>query len=169
LAVALDDSELNHFNCGDVITATDENQTYTVHTAPVTGGCEFVFDQDVEIFADKDYDAIKEFSAVTKIVTRVDLDVREFTIRDGDDSEFDLNRIQEAELWVNGERIVNIEDIKHLPKKVVIQGEALEVIKRAVNNRERCTVHVMSRVILLDGKRPKGVKCNYHAQPTLVL
>lgn len=158
------------FACGDSIIGDTATQSYTVTTAPVLGGCLFTFDQDVEVLADADYKTIKEFTSLANTLNRVELEVRRLDFSDGDGKRFVIGeRIHEIELWVNGQQVLNVDELGQLPMTVVLKGEALEVMKRAVKNRTRCTAHVVAKVVVRDAATGNGVRCDYDSQPTLVL
>ncbi len=158
------------FVCGASIIADDPNQTYTVTSERVEGGCQFNFDQEVELFNESDYDTIQVLREATRYLNRVELTVNQFDLYDADGTRFDVeNRVRNAELWVNGKQILDIEAIRSLPKTVVIDGEAIKVIKRAVRNRERCTASIKASVIVLDTYQPRQVRCDYDSQPVYVL
>jgi hypothetical protein len=168
--VARLDGSTKTFVCGDSIIGQDATQTYTVTTKAVTGGCEFAFDQEVEVLAQADYASIKEFTDAVKLVNRVELQVQRMDFFDDSGARFDIEaRLRDMELWVNGQQILDVEQIRSLPRNVVLQGEALNAIKSAVKNRERCTAHVVARVVVLDSEVPSGVRCEYESQPTLIL
>jgi hypothetical protein len=166
----VDTSATSTFQCGDVITAQDNVQTYTVTTAVVAGGCEFTFDQNVEIIAVGDYDVIKDFRNAVHFVNRVEVDIRRLDFFDDKGEKFELDtHIRDLELWVDGEQMLNMEQVRNAPRVVVLAGPALANIKNAVKNREGCTVHVMAKVTLLDSATRSGVRCQYESQPTYVV
>lgn len=158
------------FTCGDVITAQDTIQTYTVNTRVVTGGCEFTFDQDVEIIAQGDYDVIKDFKDAVHFVNRVEVALHKLEFYDDKGQKFELDsRIRDLELYVNGEQVLDMEQVRALPRMVVLAGPALAVIKEAVKHRQACSVHILAKVVLLDSATRTGVRCKYESQPTYVL
>lgn len=158
------------WQCGDTITATDPNQTYTVTTTKVQGGCKFDFDQEVELFVQADYQNIRALRQATRFLNRVELTVTQFDLYDADGTRFDIeSRIRNAELWVNGEQVLDIEAINNLPRTVVIDGEAINVVKRAVRNKEPVTATIKASVTIYDSFRPRQVRCDYDSQPTYVL
>lgn len=169
LVAHVDTAPTSTFKCGDVITAQDTLQKYTVTSRVVTGGCEFTFDQDVEVLAKADYDQIKEFKAAVHFVNRVEVKLSRLEFFDDDGARFDLDtRIRDLELWVNGEQVLDIDQVRNLPRVVTLSGEGLKVIKAAVKNREACSVHVLARVVLLDSATRTGVRCEYESQPTYI-
>lgn len=169
-AAVIDTSATTTFQCGDVITAQDNAQTYTVVSAPVTGGCEFTFDQNVEIISGGDYDTIKELREAVHFVNRVEVAVRKLDFFHDNGSKLDLDsHIRGLELWVNGEQILDMEQIRNVPRTVVLAGPALALIKQAVKNRQACSVNVMAKVVVLDSAVLTGVKVVYESQPTYIL
>lgn len=166
----IDTTPTSTFVCGDVITAQDSLQTYTVTSRGVTGGCEFTFDQDVQVIAKADYDAIKEFKAAVKFINRVEVKLSRLEFFDDNGVKFDLDtRVRDLELWVNGEQVLDMDKVRgQMPHLVVLSGEGLKVIKAAVKNREACSVHVLARVVLLDSAMKTGVRCEYDSQPEYV-
>lgn len=156
------------FTCGNAFTGSDP--AFTVTTATILGGCAFTFDRDVEVIAVADYGTVKELSALAPTLDRVELDVRRLDFSDGDGTRFVVGeRIHELELWVNGQQVMNVEEAEHLPMTVVLKGEALEQMKRAVKRRASVTAHVVSKVVVRDAATVTGVRCEYDVQPTLVL
>ena len=170
LTATFDTSGGRDFVCGDSIIGDTTAQTFTVTSRTVNGGCEFNFDQEVEVLAGADYATIKEFSKTVRYLNRVELEVRKLDFYDGEGTRFDVeNRIRDVEFWVNGQQVLNVDQVRSLPKTIVLKGEALEVMKRAVKNRERCTAHIVSKVVVLDTMVKKGVRCDYDSQPTFIV
>lgn len=171
VAAHVDTSSTSTFKCGDVITAQDTIQTYTVTTRVVSGGCEFTFDQDVEIITKGDYDAIKEFREAVHFVNRVEVALHRLEFFDDNGNKFELDtRIRDLELWVNGEQVLNMDQVRGgMPHTVTLSGSALAIVKNAVKHREACSVHVLARVVLLDSETATGVRCEYESQPTYIV
>ncbi len=166
----MDTTPTSTFQCGQVITAEDTVQTYTVTTRVVTGGCEFTFDQDVEVIAKGDYDVIKDFRSAVHFVNRVEVAVRKLDFLDDNGAKMELDtHVRDLELWVNDEQILNMEQVRNAPRTVVLAGPALALIKQAVKNKEACTLHVKARVVLLDSATRSGVRCEYESQPTYIV
>jgi hypothetical protein len=158
------------FACGDTITGTDNSQTYVVTTAKVAGGCDFTFDQEVQVLAGADYQTIKEFKDAVHYLNRVELNVTKMDFFDDNGNRFDVEtRLRDMQLWVNGQQVLDIDQIKSLPKTVVLTGDALKAVKDAVKNRQTCTAHVVAKVTVLDTETPSGIRCEYESQPTLIL
>ena len=157
------------FQCGDTITAMDTTQTFTVVSRVVTGGCEFTFDQDVEVVSLADYDAIKEFKAALKYLHRVEVKMHRLEFFDDQGMKFDPEtRIRDLELKINGEVVLDTDALKNLPRVMTLQGDGLRVIKAAIKARQACSVHVTAKVVLLDSATKTGVRCEYDSQPTYI-
>ncbi len=170
LTATFDTSAGRDFVCGDSIIGDTSAQSFTVTSKAVSGGCEFNFDQEVEVLAGADYATIKEFSKTVRYLNRVDLEIRKLDFYDGEGTRFDVeNRVRDVEFWVNGQQVLNVEQVRSLPTTIVLKGEALDVMKRAVKNRERCTAHIVSKVVVLDAMIKKGIRCDYDSQPTFIL
>ena len=157
------------FVCGDTITGTDSEQAYVVKTAVVPGGCDFTFDQEVEVLAGADYATIKEFKDAVRLVDRVEIQVNRLDLFDDAGNKLDLSRFRDMELTLNGQEVLNLDQIGTLPRTVELSGDALNAIKAAVKNRQTCTAHITAHLVLLDSGTPSGVRCEYESQPTLVL
>ncbi len=157
------------FQCGDVITAMDTTQTFTVVSRVVTGGCEFTFDQDIEVVSVADYDAIKEFKAAVKFIHKVEVKLGRLEFFDDQGVKFDPEtRIRDLELRINGELVLDTGALKNLPKIMTLQGDGLKVIKAAIKARQACSVHVTAKVTILDSATKSGVRCEYESQPTYI-
>lgn len=170
LTANLTRSEAQTFRCGDTITGKDDLQTYTVTSEPVGGGCRFVFDQDVEILSPRDYQEVREWTNELRYVRRVELTINHFDFYDETGARFEIEtRLRDAELYVNGTKMLDIEAIGNLPRTVRLEGEGLALIKRAVRNREPAVIRVSATVTILDNQQPQEVRCEYEAQPTYVL
>ena len=157
------------FQCGDVITAMDTSQTYTVVSRVVGGGCEFTFDQDVEVVSLADYDAIKEFKAAVKFIHKVEVKLGRLEFFDDQGVKFDPEtRIRDLEMKINGEVVLDTDALKNLPKIMTLQGDGLRVIKAAIKARQACSVRVTARVTILDSATKTGVRCEYDSQPTYI-
>ncbi len=160
----------SNFKCGDTIVAEDPSQEYVVTTQRVEGGCQFNFDQEVEVLSNADYESIKKFKGAVKYVNRVEIEVQRFDLSDETGDRFDIEtRVRDLELWVNGARVLDRDQIGRLPATFVIQGEGLKAIKEAVKNRKTCTARIVAKVTILDKDRPNTIRCDIEAQPTFVL
>lgn len=158
------------WSCGRAIIAEDNAQTYTVNTQRVEGGCQFIFDQEVEILSEADYRDIKEFTGAAKWANRVEIEIERLDFFDDDGNKLNSSdRVREIRLLVNGEEVLDKEKLGSMPQTVVLQGAGLEAIKQAIRNRQRCTATVQATVTVLDGEVPTGVRGELQAQPTIVL
>ncbi len=160
----------SNFTCGDTIVGDDGATEYVVTSSRVTGGCQFVFDQEVEVLNERDYDSIKEFKGAFKYANRVEIEVQKLDFYDETGDRFQVEtRIRDVEFWVNGEQVLNRDQIGNLPATVTIEGEGLRAIKDAIKNRRTCTAHVQAKVTVLDENRPTSIRCDIEGQPTIVL
>lgn len=158
------------WQCGDTITATDPDQTYTVTTTRVQGGCKFDFDQQVELFVAADYQNIRGLRQATRFLNRIELTINQFDLYEADGTRIDVeSRIRNAELWVNGQQVLDIETLRGLPRTVVIEGEPINLVKRAVRNREPVSATIKASITIYDSFQPRQIRCDYDSQPTYVL
>jgi hypothetical protein len=156
---------LDTFQCGDTL----GDGQFSVTTHPVNNGCEFVFEHDFEALTEAEYKSIQPFADAALRLKRVELEVKKLDIRDENGEKLELDkRIGNAELWVNGQQIVDVDKVRHLPAKIVLEGQALQVVKDAINKRAPCNVHVVARALILD-RIPKKVSCEHESQPTYVM
>lgn len=169
LTASFDTTATTTFKCGDTITGTDRGQTYTVVTKVVTGGCDFTFDQDVEVIGQADYAAIKELKEAVRFVKRVEIDLKRLELSDDKGVKFELSRVRELQLSVNGQQILDVDQLSSVPRTLQLSGDALKLIKDAVKNKQRCAVHVVAHVVVLNGTVPSGTHCEYESQPTLIV
>jgi len=169
LTASFRDSNGTKFACGDTIVGSDASQDYTVTTKVVSGGCDFSFDQSVEVLREADYATIKEFKEAVHYLNRVEVQVQRLDFFDDNGTKFDIGRLKEMRMTVNGQTVLDLDEIGALPRTVTLSGDALNTIKSAVKNRQRCTAHVTAHVLVLDRDTPTGVRCEYESQPTLIL
>lgn len=160
----------SNFTCGDTIIGEDSSQQYVVHTERVAGGCQFSFDQTVEVLTNADYESIKQFNGAVRYVNRVEIEVHRLDFYDETGDRFEVEtRIRDMELWVNGELVLTRDQFGNLPQTFEIKGEGLKAIKDAVKNRKTCTAHVVAKVTILDSNKPSNIRCEFESQPTIVL
>lgn len=158
------------FKCGDSIIAGDSTQTYTVTSTPVSGGCKFSFDQEVEILSEADYQVIKELRGALRSANRVEIEVRRMDFYNDVGDRFDVEtRVADIELWVNETLVMTREQVGNLPQTITLQGAGLQAIKDALRAKKRCTVHIVASVTILDTGTPTGVRCEFESQPTIIL
>lgn len=159
-----------NFKCGDTIIGEDSSQEYVVTSAVVPGGCQFSFDQQVEVLTEADYDTIKELKRAVRLVDRVEIEVTRLDFYDETGDRFDIEtRIRDVEFWVNGQLILTRDQLGKLPQTFVLEGESLRTIKEAVKNRQTCTAHVVAKVTILDANRPTSVRCELESQPSIII
>ena len=159
-----------NFNCGDSIVGDDGVTQYTVTSARVAGGCQFAFDQEVEVLNENDYEKIKEFKGAFKYANRVEIELQKLDFYDETGDRFAVEtRIRDIEFWLNGKQVLNREQVGNLPQTITIEGEGLKAIKQAIKNRKRCTAHLQAKVTVLDENRPTSIRCEVEGQPTIVL
>lgn len=160
----------SNFTCGDSIVGDDGATEYVVTSAKVQGGCQFTFDQEVEVLNEADYESIKEFKGAFRYANRVEIELQKLDFYDETGDRFQVEtRIRDVEFWVNGQQVLNRDQIGTLPQTIVIQGEGLKAIKDAIKNRKRCTAHIQAKVTVLDENRPTSIRCDVEGQPTIVL
>ncbi|MEW5742106.1 MAG: hypothetical protein AB1938_24535 [Myxococcota bacterium] len=155
------------FTCGTPITSGQ----YTVSTKVVTGGCEFSFDQDVEVLKASDYQNIPDLAGASNLVQRVELKVKKLSFADGQGQVLDVQtRITSATLSVNGQVVADKATLARLPATVSLQGDALAPIKAKVDARQPASVRARCVVVLPDDPAPpEKLKIDYDAQPAIIL
>jgi hypothetical protein len=156
-----------NFTCGTTITAG----AYTVNTKVVTGGCEFSFDQNVEVIKAADYTRLPELQGATNLVQRVELTVKKLDLTDGAGVKLDLaTRVTSANLSVNGQQVADKAALTNLPKVVTLSGAALTELKAKIDARQPASVKATCVVVLPDSpKPPDTLKVDYDAQPAIIL
>jgi hypothetical protein len=157
-----------NFMCGTAITAGDK----TVATRAVTGGCEFTFDDTLQVLKASDYESIPDLKVSSNIVQRVELNVKKLAFTDAATGmTLDLNtRVTSVVLTVNGQQIADKSTIASLPKVISLEGAALTTIKAKVDARQPASVQVKAVAVLPDMPRPPDrLKIDYEAQPALII
>jgi hypothetical protein len=157
-----------NFMCGTAIAAG----TKTVATRVVAGGCEFTFDDTVQVLQESDYQSIPDLKVATNIVQRVELSINKLIFVDAaSGATLDLaTRVTSVVLSVNGQPVVDKADLSSLPAVVKLEGAALTAIKAKVDAREPASVAVKAVAVLPDSPRPPDrLKIDYEAQPALIL
>jgi hypothetical protein len=157
-----------NFTCGQALPAGDK----TVTTKVVTGGCEFTFDDTVEVLKPSDYDGIPELKTATNLVQRVELSVNKLDFIDGTTgTKLDLQtRVTSAVLSVNGQQVADKAGLARLPLVVKLEGAALTALKSKVDARQTASVGVKAVAVLPDSPRPPDkLKIDYDAQPAIVI
>jgi hypothetical protein len=158
------------FACGDAFTATSEGPPFTVATRLTEDGCDFTFDQTVELLTAHDYAVINEFKDEVHFVRRIEFDLTRLSFFDDQGERFPLTRLEELQVTVNAQDVLSLEGFGLLPRMVVFSGAALEGMESDIATRTPCTAHVVTHLVLLDtDARSTGVRCEYDAQPTFVV
>lgn len=156
------------FTCGQPIAAG----TKTVATRVVGDGCEFTFDDTVEVLKASDYEGIPELKAGTNLVQRIELSVKKLAIVDGTTAQpLDLQtRITSLALSVNGQQVADKAAVSRLPIVVKLDGAALSAIKAKVDARLPASVAVKAiAVIPSSPPPPEKLKIDYDVQPAFIL
>ncbi|MFZ5441783.1 MAG: hypothetical protein ACOZQL_17400 [Myxococcota bacterium] len=159
---------LSSFTCGQPIAAGDK----TVTTKMVTGGCEFTFDDTLEVLKASDYEQIGELKTASNLVQRVELSVKKLDFIDGTSgAKLDLStRVTSATLSVNGQQVADKAQLASLPVVVTLSGAALAAIKSKVDARQPVSVAVKAVAVLPDTpKPPDKLKIDYEAQPAIII
>lgn len=157
-----------NFTCGTAIAAGNK----MVQTRAVSGGCEFTFDDTLEVLKASDYESIPDLKVASNIVQRVELTVKKLAFTDAATSmTLDLNtRITSVVLSVNGQQVADKAAVLTLPIVVKLEGAALTAIKAKVDARQPASVAVKAVAVLPDMPRPpERLKIDYEAQPALIL
>lgn len=159
---------LSSFTCGQPLTAGDK----TVATKVVAGGCEFTFDDSLEVLKTSDYEQIGELKSASNLVQRVELQVKKLDFVDGTTgAKLDLStRVTSATLSVNGQQVADKAALGSLPVVVSLSGTALTAIKSKVDARQPVSVAVRAVAVLPDSpKPPDKLKVDYEAQPAIII
>ena len=158
-----------NFSCGTALPAGDKMVT----TRMVTDGCEFTFDDTIQVLQASDYEAIAELKVSSNLVQRVELSVKKLAFIDAATwTTLDLStRVRSVVLSVNGQVVVaNKEALSNLPAVIRLEGAALTSIKAKVDARQPVSVTVKAVAVLPDMPRPpERLKIDYEAQPALIL
>lgn len=159
---------LGAFTCGEPIATGDK----TVATRVVAGGCEFTFDDTIEVLRAQDYQAIPELKGATNLVQRVEVTLKALRFSDAStDTTLDAaTRVTSVVLSVNGQAVADKAALAALPRVVRLEGDALTALKAKVDARQPASVATRAVVVLPDTPAPPpklGVE--YDAQPAIVL
>ena len=158
------------FACGDTFTGTDALQHYTVTTVQTEAGCDFTFEQHVELLNAADYGIINEFKDGLHFVQRIELDLTRMSFYDDQGERFALKRLADLQFSVNGQVVLDLGGYGLLPRSHIFSGAALEGMKRDVRRRAPCAAHLVTHLLLLDDESlSTGVRLEYDAQPTFVV
>jgi hypothetical protein len=156
------------WTCGSPITSG----TSTVTTTVVTGGCQFAFEQDVQVLKASDYAGIPEFQGATNLVQRVELEIRTLTFTDATtNTVLDAQtRVTSATLSINGQQVADKTALSNLPKTVTLQGDALTPLKAAIDARQAASVHAKCVAVMPDSPPPPAkLKIDYDVQPAIIV
>ncbi|MDP2272555.1 MAG: hypothetical protein Q8K32_17605 [Archangium sp.] len=156
------------FTCGEAIPAGDK----MVATRVVTGGCEFTFDDTLQVLSASDYEVIGDLKVTSNLVQRVELTIKKLAFVDGaTGAALDINtRVTSVVLSVNGQKVADKAAITSLPAVVSLEGAALTALKAKVDARQPASVAVKAVAVLPDMPRPpERLKIDYEAQPALIL
>lgn len=159
---------LASFTCGQPI-ATG---TKSVATRVVPGGCEFTFDDNVDVLAPSDYSSIPELKTASNLVQRIELSVKKLAFVDGDTgATLDLNtRITTVVLSVNGQQVADKAALARLPFVVKLEGAALTALKAKIDARQTASVAVKAVAVIPDTPAPPAkLKLDYETQPAIIL
>jgi hypothetical protein len=156
------------FTCGTALPAGDK----MVATRVVSGGCEFTFDDTIEVLKASDYQDIGELKTAANLVQRVELTVKKLAFVDAaTGTALDLStRVTSVVLSVNGQQVADKTALSNLPKVVKLEGAALTDLKAKVDARQPASVAVRAVAVLPDMPRPpERLKIDYEAQPAIIL
>jgi hypothetical protein len=159
---------LGTYTCGQPITAG----TKTVATKVVSGGCEFTFDDTIEVLSASNYQDIGELKVAANLVQRVEMSINALTFTDGTSgAALDLStRVTSVTLAVNGQAVADKSALTHLPTVVSLSGDALTVLKAKVDARQPASVAVKVVAVLPDTPAPPAkLKLDYDAQPAIII
>ncbi|MFT3713850.1 MAG: hypothetical protein QM817_39830 [Archangium sp.] len=157
-----------NFTCGQSLPAGDKMVT----TRVVTGGCEFTFDDSIEVLKPSDYEGIPELKTASNLVQRVELSVNKLDFVDGTSgAKLDLQtRVTSAVLSVNGQQVADKAALARLPLVVKLEGAALTALKSKVDARQTASVGVKAVAVLPDTPAPPAkLKIDYDAQPAIII
>lgn len=157
-----------NFTCGQPIPAGDK----MVATRVVTGGCEFTFDDTLQVLSASDYELIGDLKVTSNLVQRVELTIKKLAFVDGaTGSALDLNtRVTSVVLTVNGQKVADKAAIASLPAVVSLEGAALTALKAKIDARQPASVAVKAVAVLPDMPRPpERLKIDYEAQPAIII
>ncbi len=159
--------DLGTYTCGDTLTEGD----YTVHTSPVTGGCQFSFDSTVQVLQASDYQSIPEFKGAAYLVKRIELNIKKLDFTDGNGGTLSLTtQVTSANLIVNGQQVATKTDLANLPHVVELDGDSLTSLKAQIDNRQPASVAVKAVAVLPnDPPPPAKLGVSYEAQPAIIL
>lgn len=159
---------LGSFTCGQPVSAGEK----MVQTRVVTGGCEFTFDDTIEVLRQQDYEAIPELKGATNLVQRVELTIKALAFTDASTgAALDLaTRVTSATLSVNGQAVADKAALSALPRVVRLEGDALTALKGKIDARQPASVSARAVVVLPDTPAPPAkLGVSYDTQPAIII
>lgn len=164
------DTEINlaSYTCGQPIAAG----TKSVATRVVPGGCEFTFDDTLDVLAPSDYSSIPELKTASNLVQRIELSVKKLAFVDAaTGTALDLQtRITSVVLSVNGQQVADKAKLANLPFVVTLEGAALTALKAKIDARQTASVAVKAVAVIPDMPAPPArLKLDYEAQPAIIV
>lgn len=156
------------FTCGSSLPAGGK----MVATRAVAGGCEFTFDDTIEVLKASDYQEIGELKVASNLVQRIELSINKLAFVDAaTGTALDLStRITSVVLSVNGQQVADKAAISTLPAVVKLEGDALTALKVKIDARQAASVAVKAVAVLPDMPRPpERLKIDYDAQPAIIM
>lgn len=160
--------DLGTFTCGQTLPSGEGD----VKTRVVPDGCEFTFDESIDVLKPSDYQNIGEFaSAGSNFVQRVELNVKKLDFLDGNGTKLSLQtQITSATLSFNGQQVADKAALASLPRVVTLEGSALATLKSQIDARQTAKVSVKAVAVLPnDPPPPAKLKIDYDAQPAIVI
>lgn len=159
--------DLGTFTCGQTLPAGER----TVKTREVPGGCEFTFEDSIEVLKASDYQSIGELSSASNLVQRVELDIRKLDFVDGDGAKLSLaTQVTSATLSFNNQVVADKAALQSLPRVVSLDGAALSTLKAQIDSRQNAFVAVKAVAVLPDDPPPPAkLKIDYDAQPAIII
>lgn len=159
---------LGSFTCGQPVSAGEK----MVQTRVVAGGCEFTFDDSIEVLRQQDYEAIPELKGATNLVQRVELTIKALSLTDASSgAALDLaTRVTSATLSVNGQAVADKAALSVLPRVVRLEGDALTALKGKIDARQPASVSARAVVVLPDTPAPPAkLGVAYDTQPAIII
>lgn len=157
-----------NFQCGMAVGGSG----VTVQTRVVSGGCEFTFDDTIEVLTADSYRDIPDLQGTTNLVKRVEMTVKKLDFLDATtNTKLDLQtRITSAEFVVNGQQVLDKAKLASLPATITLSGTALDQLKSKVDARQPASVSLKAIAVLpTTPAPPEKLKLDYDAQPAVVL
>ena len=159
--------DLGTFTCGQALPSGEGE----VKTRVVPDGCEFTFDESIEVLKSSDYQGIGELSSASNLVQRVELNVKKLDFVDGNGTKLSLQtQITSATLSFNGQQVADKAALASLPRVVSLEGNSLSTLKAQIDARQTAKVSVKAVAVLPnDPPPPAKLKIDYDAQPAIII